>query len=142
MSARAGTWPNTGGNSNLVPVVANGKVYVASFKTLSIFGLSSDPPATLHTPEPNAIARAALAPGVREIFGSVQSLDGYVMTVTKRDGSQLTIDATTAAREDQYAPPAVGRAVQVRGKFNEAGVFEASIVLHAKKDPAMWQSDR
>jgi hypothetical protein len=36
----AGTWPNTGGNANLVPVVANGKVYVASYKQLSIFGLN------------------------------------------------------------------------------------------------------
>jgi hypothetical protein len=35
----AGTWPNQGGNSNLVPVVANGKVYVASNKHLQIFGL-------------------------------------------------------------------------------------------------------
>jgi hypothetical protein len=26
----AGSWPNTGGNANIVPVVANGKVYVAS----------------------------------------------------------------------------------------------------------------
>jgi hypothetical protein len=37
--APAGTWPNTGGNSNLVPVVTNGKVYVASYKQLSIFGM-------------------------------------------------------------------------------------------------------
>ncbi|MGA2980326.1 MAG: hypothetical protein ABSD76_12110 [Terriglobales bacterium] len=37
--APAGTWPNTGGNSNIVPVVANGKVYVASYKQLSIFGM-------------------------------------------------------------------------------------------------------
>jgi len=37
--AQAGTWPNTGGNSNIVPVVANGKVYVASYKQLSIFGI-------------------------------------------------------------------------------------------------------
>lgn len=35
----AGSWPNTGGNSNLIPVVANGKVYVASNKQLQIFGL-------------------------------------------------------------------------------------------------------
>ena len=38
-SANAGTWPNTDANANIVPVVANGKVYVASNKTLSIFGL-------------------------------------------------------------------------------------------------------
>ena len=36
----AGAWPNTGGNANLVPVVANGKVYVASYKELEIFGLT------------------------------------------------------------------------------------------------------
>jgi hypothetical protein len=39
-SAVAGTWPNVGGNSNIVPVVANGYVYVASNKQLSIFGLA------------------------------------------------------------------------------------------------------
>jgi hypothetical protein len=35
----AGAWPNLGGNSNLVPVVANGRVFVASNKQLQIFGL-------------------------------------------------------------------------------------------------------
>lgn len=37
--AKAGNWPNLGGNSNLVPVVANGQVFVASNKQLQIFGL-------------------------------------------------------------------------------------------------------
>jgi len=36
---QAGFWPNTGGNSNLVPVVANGKVYVASHNLLRIYGV-------------------------------------------------------------------------------------------------------
>jgi hypothetical protein len=35
----AGSWPNTGGNANIVPTVANGRVYVASNKELQIFGL-------------------------------------------------------------------------------------------------------
>lgn len=35
----AGDWPNLGGNSNAVPVVANGQVFVASNKQLQIFGL-------------------------------------------------------------------------------------------------------
>jgi hypothetical protein len=38
--ASAGNWPNTGGNANLVPVVANGEVFVASYKQLQIFGLT------------------------------------------------------------------------------------------------------
>ncbi len=37
----AGTWPNTGGNSNLVPVVANGEVFVASYARLQIFGIKA-----------------------------------------------------------------------------------------------------
>jgi len=35
----AGTWPNIGNNANLVPVVANGEVFVASYQQLQIFGL-------------------------------------------------------------------------------------------------------
>jgi hypothetical protein len=37
----AGTWPNITGNANLVPVVANGQVFVASYQQLQIFGLLS-----------------------------------------------------------------------------------------------------
>lgn len=39
--ASAGAWPNVGGNANLVPVVANGQVFVASNKQLQIFGLKA-----------------------------------------------------------------------------------------------------
>ncbi len=38
-TAMVGNWPNLGGNANLVPVVANGQVFVASNKQLQIFGL-------------------------------------------------------------------------------------------------------
>lgn len=38
-TAKAGAWPYTGGNSNLVPVVANGRVFVTSYQRLVIFGL-------------------------------------------------------------------------------------------------------
>ncbi|HEY6339664.1 MAG TPA: hypothetical protein VIW68_14320 [Candidatus Sulfotelmatobacter sp.] len=38
-SGVAGTWPNTGGNANIVPVVANGRVFVASNQNLAVFGL-------------------------------------------------------------------------------------------------------
>jgi hypothetical protein len=39
----AGAWPNYAGNSNQIPVVANGKVYIASNKQLRIFGLKHSP---------------------------------------------------------------------------------------------------
>jgi hypothetical protein len=37
----AGSWPNYNGNSNLVPVVANGLVFVGSREQLQIFGIIS-----------------------------------------------------------------------------------------------------
>jgi hypothetical protein len=39
--AQAGEWPTHTGNSNLVPVVAKGEVFVASYKQLQIFGLTA-----------------------------------------------------------------------------------------------------
>jgi hypothetical protein len=42
-SGVAGTWPNMTGNANLVPTVSEGRVYVASYKRLAIFGLVSPP---------------------------------------------------------------------------------------------------
>lgn len=39
--APAGSWPNLGGNANLVPVVANGLVFVASHAQLQIFGMKA-----------------------------------------------------------------------------------------------------
>jgi len=38
-SQAAGTWPNRDGTANVVPVVANGKVFVAGYRSLSVFGL-------------------------------------------------------------------------------------------------------
>jgi hypothetical protein len=38
-STVAGNWPYLGGRYNQVPVVANGKVYVASYEQLNIYGL-------------------------------------------------------------------------------------------------------
>lgn len=39
--AAAGTWPNPGNDANIVPVVANGQVFVVSSGELQIFGLFS-----------------------------------------------------------------------------------------------------
>jgi hypothetical protein len=39
-SGTAGSWPNGDGNANLVPLIANGRVFVASYKRLAIFGLA------------------------------------------------------------------------------------------------------
>jgi hypothetical protein len=44
LKVTAGTWPNRGGDANLVPVVADGLVFVASYQQLQVFGLTGSQP--------------------------------------------------------------------------------------------------
>ena len=46
----AGFWPNVGGNANVVPVVANGQVFVASNRLLEIFGLKANSASSTSSP--------------------------------------------------------------------------------------------
>lgn len=140
-TANAGVWPNTNGDADIVPVVANGKVYVTSYKGLAIFGLSSASAATI----PALAATAALAPlprGMHELYGIVRAIDGAMLLVETRTGSRVKIDDSLAAKEFHMAEPSVGNAVLARGTFNGADVLQAEWLLHAKKRPAMWPADR
>ncbi len=141
-TAQAGTWPNTNGNANLAPVVANGNVYVASYEGLAIFGLAA-PAAGVKVPVmPHTVTRIALAPGEHEIFGTVHGISGSTVTVQKRDGTLVTVDALAAAKKFDLAAPAVGHGIHVVGTYNPAGVMLASVVMHAKDHSALWLSDR
>jgi outer membrane protein assembly factor BamB len=59
-SEPAGTWPNRDGTANVVPVVANGKVFVAGYRSLAIFGLKV-PSKNLVSAEPKGSALVQLA---------------------------------------------------------------------------------
>jgi hypothetical protein len=141
-SAVAGTWPNTGGNANIAPVAANGKVYVASYQGLAIFGLSSAPAATLPATAPPPVARIALAPGVHEIYGTVRAINGWTVTVATRNGRLVTVNTLTAAQNGNMAQPSVGHGILVRGTYTSANAMTAVVILHAKDHAAMWLSDR
>jgi len=137
----AGAWPFPENNATIMPMVANGRVFVASYKTLTIFGLDNGPAATL----PRVAApdmRAKLAPGEHEITGMVRAIDGAKLTVQKRDGGMLTVDATRAEAQFAKAQPQIGKALVARGTYSPAGVLLAGAVLHAKNSPTMWYPDR
>ncbi len=142
-SGTAGFWPNTNGTANIAPVVANGHVYVATYEGLAIYGLSSGPAAVpALTGESHATRRIALAPGQHEIFGTVTAINGWNVTVAKRDGSIVTVNTLSAAQHDLYAAPSVGRGISVRGTYTATNMMTANVVLHANGHPRMWQSDR
>ena len=140
-SETAGAWPNTGGNSNIVPVVDNGLVYVASNKSLTIFGLGGKAKPSL----PNVAhveMRTALAAGEHEIYATVRGMKGSEITAQKRGGELIRIDASLAKHMAHYAEPSVGHALIARGTIEKSGLMVADTILHAKDHPAMWPSDR
>jgi hypothetical protein len=140
-SETAGQWPYTGGNANIVPVVANGLVYVASYQMLTIFGPGGTMAA--HLPPIHTVdMRKQLAPGEHEIYGAVRSMNRGSILIDKRNGEQLRIDATLAQKTFRFAEPAPGHALMARGTFDKSGVLEADAIYHAKDSPALWPSDR
>jgi outer membrane protein assembly factor BamB len=67
-SQNAGTWPNRDGTANVVPVVANGKVFVAGYRSLAIFGLKV-PSKNLVSAQPKGPAAVEIAETPAETGG-------------------------------------------------------------------------
>jgi hypothetical protein len=133
-SSDAGSWPNANGNANIVPVVANGKVFVASFAALNIFGPGGTlAPLVVPPPPPPR------APLPSQIFGRIIRIDTPQITIQPATGPLVTVDTTDAVAADQSVPFVVGRAVHVFGPVDATGVWHAQTIERAKDDPALWQ---
>jgi hypothetical protein len=146
-SGVAGGWPNVGGNANLVPTVANGQVYVASFNQLAIFGLAPSPGFIAHRPSTEHVAQArpAAAPlstatGSR-VFGVITGVNGDHISLSLRTGGTLAVDLTEARNSFQTVLPYVGENVVVSGTMASGGTLKAETMLRAK-GPASWGPDR
>lgn len=142
-SEKAGTWPwptPDGGNANIVPVVANGKVYVASYKQLTIFGLGQT--IAFPTPPPRTLVAEAEVPAGNKVYGTIDGIDGSEITLKTRTGSTLNVDATNAQRAGQSIPLVVGGPVAVQGTIDPSGVMHAGSIARARPSPAFWPPDR
>src|SRR5271165_282163 len=138
-SDKAGTWPNVGGNANIVPVVANGKVYVASFKQLAIFGLGP----TMELPAvPPRVAEAAAAPTGSQVTGIISSVDGSKVMVRTRGGETKQVDASKALEAHTAAPLVVGKPFTAIGTMDPSGILHADSTMRAVTNPAQWPADR
>ena len=106
-------WNASNGNANLVPAVANGKVYVASYKELNIFGLGArrtwSPCVTVATCVPHHVRRSDGQRHARDIRGSLLTLKSAdrcdVARRRQRCGQQSThgrprARQTRSSRED------------------------------------------
>jgi len=142
-SDTAGTWPHATANANLVPTVANGKVYVASYQMLSIFGVSGGGHAFIsksrfvHPAEPSDPILSA-----HQVSGFVRAISGGSLEIELRDGQRVTADLGEALRQHTAMRVVVGDPVLVRGDYDRGGILRAESLIRAKPQPDLWRPDR
>jgi len=135
-SANAGTWPNPG-NANIVPVVANGQVFVASNQQLAIFG-----PITPGTKLAAPISTAASQTPKGKVSGWIVQINGTELVLRKRNGVHVTIDAKPAQDASQSVPIGMEEAVTAEGNYDAQGVLHAQTIARAKDNRDLWPPDR
>jgi hypothetical protein len=140
----AGQWPDSDGNANLVPTVADGHVYVASYKQLTIFGLgkAGAQPTTVAEPEVAAAEQPEPALPGHIVYGKLISTDDTTLTLETRTGKHLTVDPAVAKKNETAALPVVGRSYLARGEYDQQGVLHAVAVQRVKDQSELWKPDR
>jgi len=149
LSAVAGTWPNPTSNANIVSVVANGHVYVASYKQLAIFGFGSTAAAVQPaqtTPQvslqPAQQALLPLPSNGHEIFGRIRTINDAMLTIETRTGGLVDVDATEAMQAYQSVVLSIGEAVRLLGTYDTSKVFQATVITRVKDSSELWPPDR
>ncbi len=143
-SAPAGQWPNLGGNANIVPVVANGKVYVAAYQSLMIFGPNGSAAAGAASMVGSSEAAAMLPRGATQrVSGRLLAIDGATLTLLTRTSQVVTVDVSRAVATEQVANLIVGQAYTALGaETTPTETFQATSVMRAKRGPGAWPKDQ
>ena len=135
-SSPAGSWPNTGGNANIVPVVANGKVYVAANKLLTIFGILPGT-AALTASQQSALALQpspiASPDSPHIVTGALLAVNGKTLTLQTRGQKMVKIDDTLAVQKQQIGVLVIGAPITAEGSsYNPVGALQATSIYRAK----------
>src|SRR5271165_496586 len=149
-SAPAGSWPNTGGNANIVPVVANGNVFVASAYLdasgntrgqLSIFGRGGKGAPISNAQAASTVARPASG---HVISGTLLAVNKEILTLRTRAGKTATVDASPAFQNERVTGPLkVGTPYTAQGMtFDASGALVATAIGRAKPSSGLWPLDR
>ena len=138
-SAIAGTWPNTGGNANIVPVVANGQVFVASNQQLAIFGpITAGAKAATVLP----VRTSQIPASGNQVSGWVDKMNGTELMLRKRNGGHVAIDARPAQDAFQSVVIWMEEAITAEGYYDPQGVLHAQTIVRAKDFVALWPPDQ
>ncbi len=161
ISIQAGTWTHAvNSNADLVPTVANGKVYVASNKQLQIFGLLSANgkkapatlPASLKPSSPDAVSctpsESAMSAipntkiPVHQFSGTVCKLEGDHLQLALRDGHSIPVDIRAAFAKHRKVVLSQGRAIHVQATIDKEGVVHAEKISPSHTLSPLTPADR
>jgi hypothetical protein len=141
-SSVAGNWNSSGNNYNGVPTVANGMVYVASYRRLSIFGQKRpQPPPVVVSLKFDSFQITAEPASGSAYWGRVLKIDGSHLSLELRTGKVLDVDISPAAKAGTARIVTEGQSVKVSGAMNANGTLEADFLLRAE-DQSLWGADR
>lgn len=160
-TAQAGTWTHAvNSNANIVPTVANGKVYVASNRQLQIFGLlpkkgsrarmvlpqglvASKPDVVTCAPSQSAVAAfGASLDAMHQLYGTVCRTSGAEVQLSLRSGHSITIDVSNAFARHQRVALTPGRVIHVTASIDEKGAAHAVKIAPAHTLSQLTPKDR
>jgi hypothetical protein len=148
VSIQAGTWAHAvNSTANLVPTVANGRVYIASNLQLNIFGLlpakgtaaraalpqpvkPSAPDVIVCAPDESSVtalgATISVAPSsTHSFYGKVCRVGQTDVQISLSSGHSIDLDITDAAIEMRRAALFPGRSVHVTASIDRKGLAHA-----------------
>ena len=140
--AAAGTWESSGGNANLVPVVANGKVYVASYGQLDVFGLLGANVKAVAPLTPPVRASRANISAPHQVSGTLVSINGSVLALRTRTGIMVRVNDSSAVRHERSSVLVIGKPYNATGTYDASGALHATAILREKPSPETWPPDR
>ena len=159
ISMQAGTWTHAdNSNANIIPTVANGKVYVSSNKQLQIFGLLSGKARAAVVPaslSPSAPAMVSCGPdqtplaaaggaqaGTHEFYGTICRVNGNELHLSLRSGRSIAIDTTEAFVHSRRILLTLGRPVNVQASIDAKGVARAERISPSHLFSSVTPADR
>jgi hypothetical protein len=144
-SSPAGQWPNLGGNADIVPVVANGKVYVASNKALMIFGPNGAPVGAAKAAammEASATPTALPAGVTERVTGTLLAINGTTLKLATRSKQTVAVNISEALESGRVANLIPGQSyTALADATGTDGSLQAVSVMRAKPGVGAWPQD-
>lgn len=130
----AAYWAASNGDANLVPIVANGKVYIASYKELTIFGLGSSGKVVSVMHGAPAVRRMN---GRNRAVGRLVNINGSLLTLKTPGGATVVVDDSVAVKNQRTGDLVRGELFIARGRYDAHGVFHAVTMIRGKRMAAL-----